>query len=139
MQNVLDKLEGAEQFLDLLDKVKEAVAKQPEITKEEKTISNQKPAVRLFIFDSLDSVIQVSHLLKNMYCGSNTLYKDAKDDVYVLVLTQSQHTTNDYNRICNMLTEYSSLEKADGATLAYLEEHCDLIISKDAVQKLALI
>lgn len=139
MQNVLDKLEGAEQFLDLLDKVKEAVAKQPEITKEEKTISNQKPAVRLFIFDSLDSVIQVSHLLKNMYCGSNTLYKDAKDDVYVLVLTQSQHTINDYNRICNMLTEYSSLEKADGATLAYLEEHCDLIISKDAVQKLALI
>ena len=74
-----------------------------------------------------------------MYNGTNTLYKDSKEDLYVLVLTQSEHTLNDYNRICNMLTEYSSLEKANGATLAYLEEHCELIIAKDAVQKLASI
>ncbi len=139
MQNVLDKLEGAEQFLDLLDKVKEAVAKQPESPKEEKKPTEAKPEVRLFFFDSLDSVIQISHLLENMYNGANTLYKDSKEDLYVLVLTQSEHTLNDYNRICNMLTEYSSLEKANGATLAYLEEHCELIIAKDAVQKLASI
>lgn len=136
MQNVLDKLEGAEQFLDLLDKVKAAVSKQPEPAKEEEQQEVRKPEVRLFVFDSLDSVIHASHLLQDMYCGSNTLYKDPKDDVYILVLTQSEHSLNDYNRICNMMTEYASLEKADGATLAYLEEHCELIISKEAVQKL---
>ncbi len=139
MQNVLDKLEGAEQFLDLLDKVKEAVSKQPEPEKDEKKAAVRKPEIRLFVFDSLDSVIHASHLLDGMYSGSNTLYKDPKDDVYILVLTQSAHTLNDYNRICNMLTEYASLEKADGAALAYLEEHCELIISKEAVQKLMSI
>ncbi len=141
MQNVLDKLEGAEHFLDLLDKVKEAVAKQPESmdTEETENDSAKSPEVRLFIFDSLDSVIHASHLLAGMYFGSNSLYKDAKDDVYILVLSQSEHTLNDFNRVCNMLTEYASLEKADGATLAYLEEHCELIVSKDAVQKLASI
>ena len=141
MQNVLDKLEGAEHFLDLLDKVKEAVAKQPESmdTEETENASVKSPEVRLFIFDSLDSVIHASHLLASMNFGSNSLYKDAKDDVYILVLSQSEHTLNDFNRVCNMLTEYASLEKADGATLAYLEEHCELIVSKDAVQKLASI
>lgn len=138
MQNVLDKLEGAEHFLDLLDKVKEAVAKQPEIEESEKD-TVKAPEIRLFIFDSLDSVIHTSHLLADMYFGSNSLYKDAKDDVYVLVLTQSEHTLNDFNRVCNMLTEYASLEKADGAILAYLEEHCELIVSKEAVQKLSSI
>ena len=139
MQNVLDKLEGAEQFLDLLDKVKEAVSRQPEPSQKVPEDSVKKPEIRLFIFDTLDSVIQASHLLEKMYFGSNTLYKDPKDDVYILVLTQSEHTVNDYNKICNMLTEYSSLEKADGATLAYLEEHCELIVSKEAVQNLASI
>lgn len=139
MQNVLDKLEGAEQFFDLLDKVKEAVSKQPEPSQKGSEDTAKKPEIRLFIFDTLDSVIHAAHLLEKMYFGSNTLYKDPKDDVYMLVLTQSDHTVNDYNKICNMLTEYSSLEKADGATLAYLEEHCELIISKEAVQKLASI
>ena len=139
LQNVLDKLEGAEQFLDLLDKVKEAVSKQPEPSEKDHTDTVKKPEIRLFIFDTLDSVIHAAHLLEKMYLGSNTLYKDPKDDVYILVLTQSEHTVNDYNKICNMLTEYSSLEKADGATLAYLEEHCELMISKEAIQKLASI
>ena len=62
MQNVLDKLEGAEQFLDLLDKVKAAVSKQPEPAKEEEQQEVRKPEVRLFVFDSLDSVIHASHL-----------------------------------------------------------------------------
>lgn len=39
-----------------------------------------------------------------MYSGSNTLYKDQVEDVYILALTlQSDLTTNDFNRICNML------------------------------------
>lgn len=87
----------------------------------------------------MDSVIQAARLLSGMYNGSNTLYKDHGEDVYILALTQSDHKTNDFNRICNMLSEYGSLEKASGATLAFLEEHCEILISADAVQKLAVI
>ena len=73
----------------------------------------------------MDSVIQAARLLSGMYNGSNTLYKDHGEDVYILALTQSDHTTNDFNRICNML--------------AFLEEHCEILVSADAVQKLAVI
>ncbi len=60
-------------------------------------------------------------------------------DMYVLALTQSDHTINDFSRICNMLSEYGSLEHSSGASLAYLEEHCEIILSANAVQQLSLI
>ena len=74
-----------------------------------------------------------------MYTGSNTLYKDHAANLFLLALTQSDHTLNDFNKICNMLSEYGTSERASGAALAYLEEHCEVMISKDAVQKLAEI
>ena len=74
-----------------------------------------------------------------MYHGSNTLYKDSTDDVYVLALSQSEHTANEFNKICNMLSEYGSSEKASSAVLAFLEEHCEVIVPADAVQQLGNI
>ena len=141
MQNVLDKLEGAEEFLDLLGKVKKAVSEKPEMEETESTPADRKTKkdVRLFTFASLDNVIDASHLLTTMYTGANTLYKDPKDDLYILVLSQSGHSASDYNKICNMLSEYGSFEKTGSATLAYLEEHCDTIIGGNAIQQLALI
>lgn len=133
-----DKLDGAETLLDLLGKVKEKIGTQEESSGED-TKEVQKTSLRLFSFATMDSVIQAARLLSSMYNGSNTLYKDHGEDVYILALTQSDHKTNDFNRICNMLSEYGSLEKASGATLAFLEEHCEILISADAVQKLAVI
>ena len=66
-----------------------------------------------------------------------TLYKDEGENVYILALAQSGHTDLEFNRICNMLSEYGSLEKTSGAVLAFLEEHCKTIIPADAVQTLA--
>lgn len=133
----LEKLEGAEEFLNLLNKVKEAASG----TDNASTVLDA-PApfnVRLFSFDNMDRVIQVAHLLQPVYHGSNTLYHDVENSLYILALTQSDHPNNEFNKICNMLSEYGSLEKASGATLAFLEEHCDIMISADAVQKLATI
>ena len=87
----------------------------------------------------MNNVLKAARLLGPVYFGSNTLYKDHDEDVYILALTQSDHTAMDFNRICNMLSEYGSLESSSGATLAFLEEHCDMILSADAVQQLAKI
>lgn len=133
----LEKLEGAEEFLNLLNKVKEAASD----TTDAATVPDA-PAlfnVRLFSFDSMDRVIQVAHLLGPVYHGSNTLYHDMENSLYILALTQSDHSNNEFNKICNMLSEYGTLEKASGATLAFLEEHCDIMVSADAVQKLSSV
>ena len=45
----------------------------------------------------------------------------------------------DFNRICNMLTEYGSLEQTSGIALAFLEEHCETLIVGNAVQTLATL
>ena len=141
----LDKLEGAEDFLQLLNKVKEAIsapmksepAKKPAEQDSSESAPAKKPAVRLFSFGSLDSVIRAAAFLQPMYDGMNTLYKDVPENVFILALTQSELPSSDFNRICNMLSEYGTQERASGASLAYLEEHCDLILAKTAVQQLA--
>ena len=137
----LDKLEGAETLLNLLGKVKEkmeavkqssASDKQP--AKEEGTVT-----LRLFSFSAMEHVLQAAQLLGGMYHGSNSLYKDTAENVYILAIMQSEHSINDFNRICNMLTEFGTLEKSSGASLAFLEEHCESLLSNDAIQQLSAI
>lgn len=140
-QEVLDKLEGAETLLNLLEKVKKKISepdvKEPEVS--EPPASEGTSSLHLFSFATMDSVLEASHLLGGMYFGSNTLYKDHGENIYILALTRSEHTLKDFNCICNMLSEYGTLEKASSGTLAFLEEHCEVIAGPDAVQKLSII
>lgn len=140
-KDIPNKLDGADTLLDLLGKMKEKLGNTAvsERSKEEPPAEAPKAALRLFSFATMNSVLKAARLLNTMYNGSNTLYKDTGEDIYILALTQSDHTTNDFNRICNMLSEYGSLEVSSGATLAFLEEHCETLVSSNAVQELAAI
>lgn len=111
-RNTLDKLDGAGKNDDTSSKV------------------------RLFSFATLDSVIHACQLLKSIFHGSSTLYKDVSDNVYILALAKSNHSTSEFNKVCNMLSEYGSAEKATSAILAFLEEHCEIIVPTDAIQNL---
>ena len=132
----LEKLQGAEEFLNLLNKVKEAAAGTG--TAESEPVS---PAflVRLLSFETLDGAIQASRLIAPVYKGANTLYKDNSNGMFRLALAPSDHSTSEFNNICNMRAEQGSPEKADASVLAFLEEDCEVIISADAVQKLAAL
>ena len=133
-----EKLEGADEILDLINKVKNAVVESAkQFSDSNKTES--LPKVRLFSFSTLDSVITASRLVNGIYHGANTLYKDVPNDLFILALTQSEHSTTEFHKICNMLTEYGCLEKVPTAVLAYLEEHCEVIISDNALQQLSTI
>ena len=135
----LEKLQGADEFLNLLNKVKEAAAGV-------KAPADETPAapfsIRLFSFEDLDSSIQAARLIAPLYHGANTLYKDVENGMFILALAPADHSANEFNefnKICNMLSEYGSPEKASAAVLAFLEEHCETIVSADAVQKLSSI
>ena len=135
--NVLEKLQGADEFFDLLNKVKEVAseAKDPEPKETVPTFP-----VRLFSFDTLDSVIEASRLLAPFYTGANTLYKDDENNnTFILALAPADGADQEFNKVCNMLSEYSSPEKGDSSVLAFLEEHCKIIVSADAIQKLSTI
>ena len=87
----------------------------------------------------MEHVLKAAQLLGGMYHGSNTLYKDTAENIYILAIMQNDHSINDFNRICNMLTEFGTLEKSSGAALAFLEEHCELLVSNNAIQQLCAI
>ncbi len=138
------KLAGAETVMDLLGKINEKLGisqeeDTQELKEEEKDPEESLPSLRLFSFSTMDTILEASQVLADFYDGSNTLYKDEEEDLFLLALTRSQHEPKDFNRICNMLSEYGNIEKASGANLAFLEEHCQVILEKNALQQLAAI
>lgn len=131
----LETLEGADDILELLNNMKKAVEAQK--TNQSEAAEETAASVRLFSFTNLNNVIEACKFLSSVYEGVSTLYKDPVEQVYILAISVSHYTTAEFNRICNMFTEYASLEKADGITLAFLEEHCTLMISQNAVAQLS--
>lgn len=135
----LSKLEGADEFLNLLNKVKKAVAGTSDAGNPPKEPTPAPFQVKLFSFENIDSVIQAAELISSYFQGASTLYRDPENDMYILALSQLNHTNNEFSKVCNMLSEYGSQEKASAPVLAFLEEHCEIIISDDSIQKLASI
>lgn len=141
------QFDGADNIIDIFQKLCEAklknIAKKQTAksdSKEEKTTAAQEEApvnlTRLYTFRYLDDVISASHGLNGFFNGENTLYKDSVGGRYQLVIRQSSCTPEEFNKVCNILSEYGTGKAFSLSGEAYLKEHGELI-SEDALQKLA--
>lgn len=92
-----------------------------------------------YSFGSLDEVTKVSKLLENFYSGQSSLYKNENDGSLILVINKSNHTPEEFTKVCNIISEYGNSEKFTGAASAYLEEHGDLIIKDNALITLSTL
>lgn len=113
----------------------EALGMQPRPT--QNIISPEKDNVFLFVFESLDHVIDAAKNVHDLYSGENTLYHDEHDKKYYLVLSSKEYSATEWSRIRNILQEYGSLLKKSHFLSYYLEEHNTVVIAKEALQKLA--
>ena len=102
-------------------------------------VTAPKNILKVFSFTSLDSIINVSSLLREMYNGSNSLYKSEDNGKYYLVINKGTQSVEDFNKVCNILSEYGTAERATSANEAYYKEHFRKIIAKRALQKLSLV
>lgn len=157
--NALDSMlqtlsDGADEVLDLFKKIHDTKyndsvadaanaafgtdkAKNPE---KANTVSKKADAVdltRIYSFENLNQVTRLAHILVQYYNGKNSLYKASNIGAYMLVVTQSEHTPEEFNKICNMLSEYGSSEKFISASEAYMEEHFEAVIKDKAIQALS--
>ena len=107
--------------------------------KQAEELASELDMCKLYTFVRMEQLLSVSHVLKDIYRGANRLYKNPDTQEYCLVITKSSHKPEEFNKICNMLSEYGSPEKADASVLAFLEEHCTILISADAVCKLSAL
>ncbi len=160
VEDVLDSIDdGADDVLDLFKKIQnrknlmkdsgntpagaELSSKPEENGASPKSPLQKKQAVReaplrICSFKTLDTIISLSHVLTEHYHGVNSLYK-AKDNSYILVIFRSEHSPAEFNKVCNILSEYGSPAKSLSASEAYLQEHCEVIIKNSALQSLASI
>lgn len=155
LDNMLQGLtEGIDDVLDLFKKVKDSKAAAPSpagnvqkdasvpVAKEVKDRKVKAPRIeltRIYSFKSLLEVARASRILTKSYNGKNSLYKNDSNGTYMLVVTQSSHSPEEFNKVCNMLSEYGSAEKFVSASEAYMEEHFDPIVKDKAIQSLALV
>lgn len=93
--------------------------------------------VRMYEFNELDIVMRLSKVLKEFYNGENSLYKNINTGKYYLVFHKNGYTPKEYNKICNVISEYGKLKIYSKTAEAYLREHAKTIVEKNAIEVLA--
>ncbi len=128
------QLDGADNILDLFQKIQEARAKLQDRKKaSDSQVSQPEPKdkdinlIRLFVFRTLDDVILASQSMDHAEIGRNVLYRDKRSNGYHLVMHQDALTPQAFNKVCNLLQEYSEGKPFSAAGEAYLKEHGELI------------
>ena len=139
------QLDGADNIIDIFQKICEAKMKgnsrkqsSQKDNSDKASVSPDTPSVnliRLFTFYRLDDVIAASHGLNGFFTGENSLYKDSSEGLYQLVLHQSEYSPEEFNKVCNILSEYGSSRAFSHAGEAHLKEHGELISTR-ALQQL---
>lgn len=139
--------DGADDILDLFknlckEKLKEI---QTEIEEDEDLIHDDEDndpeiddadiqIIRLFEFKTLDDLIEASHALNGTFRGDSLLFK--ADGIYKLVLRKCLSKPEEFNKVCNILSEYGTGSPYSDAAQACLQEHGKLLV-RNAIQVLA--
>jgi len=92
-----------------------------------------------FVFPDLSVVVRLAKVLRSVYRSENTLYKDISEDKYFLVLNKGGHSGAEFNRICNIASEYAAHESFSDTAESYRKEHMEVIAAGDALQRLSVI
>ena len=92
---------------------------------------------KVYMFHTFRKLQDLASLLHPVYSGENSLYLDENAKQYYLVVRMSAHSPEQFNKVCNILSEYGTPAHTTYATPAYLEEHMRVLIPKDAILHLS--
>lgn len=103
---------------------------------ERKPSGDPRPLARLLSFDSLDDVIKIAPLINSIYHGKNDLFK-ADDGYYFLLVRMEDDTPVNFNKVCNILTEFAENERLTQGTENFIDEHAEVLIKDNAIKVLS--
>ena len=139
-------ISGADGILNLLKKIKEigeAAAQQAKketgsapSEKSSSDVSVKPSLIEAFRFTNLDDVIQASKAANAPNGCVNSLYK-YDSDFFMLIIHGDTLEAERFNRIHNILSEYSLSDHFTAAAENHLREHGCLMIDECAMQSLA--
>ena len=91
---------------------------------------------RFYLFRNLDNVILAAKGIGTGYEGENSLYKNPDDGAYYLLVRKMDTDPEQFNRICNVLSEYAMpMDYATGMD-EFFREHMKIILPGKALQDL---
>ncbi|MBR1571117.1 MAG: adaptor protein MecA [Lachnospiraceae bacterium] len=122
---------------DIIEMYKKAEAAAKKSTDSTKNSSTYIDITKLFVFKKMEDIIRLSHVIDSSYEGTNLLYKNPSDNLYYLVVSKSQHTPEEFNKVCNIISEYGSQCDLAQNQRAYFVEHYRQIIGNNAIHVLA--
>lgn len=152
-----DHIEGADDILGLIKRITEAKNRAAkELAAKEQSSKEQTAAPKdetnipqaddmeevrnltcFYQFRSLDDAIHAAAVTASIYDGPNSLFKNAETGEYYLLLQKAENPARDFNRACNMLSEYAVPGKFFQGMSEYFSEHMELIVAEHALQDLA--
>lgn len=130
------KPSSASDIIDLFKKAKEVSDALSNDSKSKAEVEIPIDITKLFVFNTLDDVIELSSVLGNFYHGENALYKNKHNKKYYLVISKSDHTPEEFNKVCNIISEYGQQENLSLGSDAYFTEHYSSVILKNALSTL---
>lgn len=148
--SLAEALTGADDILDLIQKIHQArqLAAKAALPETEKEKDSQEPQespeaseeifhlTRFYLFRDLETVIRASRVLSSGYTGPNALFKNPEDQNYYLLLKKADTDPGQFNKICNVLSEYALQVSYTPGMEEYFTEHMEVIIPDSAVQHL---
>ncbi len=102
------------------------------------SVSVQPSLTKVYLFHTLEEISALASHISPRYSGMNTLFKD-KDGLYYLLLSKGNDSPEDFNKICNMISEFGIMQRTTYASAAFFQEHYETIISEHALQTLSKI
>ncbi len=132
---------NAANFIPLSASIRESNAKRAkeQDKKKDKKKDEFNISYRIFSFQNINDISKAASLVSSIYQDDNSLYKSPIDGLYYLIVHNTKGDIEDYQRTCNLLSEYGTKVKGNYAMPYYFSEHFTLIIKKDAIQTLASI
>ena len=94
---------------------------------------------KMYEFKTLEQIERLARVLTGYYEGENDLYKHEEKNRFYLFVQKSMHTSEEFNKVCNVITEYAIHKKYNPAKEAFLSEHGKCLIKGSALQMLAEI
>lgn len=124
------------QFKELLNKKANELSAKTEDFEDDEP---ETPAslVKMYRFDSLQGVSRFASVILPHYRGNVRLYKDTSGGNYYLLLNMLGHTAEEFNKLCNIASEYGHSVSANNAALLYYHEHFSLVDSENILETLA--
>ena len=102
-------------------------------------INVKDAAYVVFAFDSIKDVISVAHIVTGYYKSDNSLYSNPHDNRLYLLMYRNHNTEDEMRRVGLKASEYGFYIKTIYSSREFFDEHFQLIIKDEALQRLAEI